>query len=616
MTLRFRLTIFLLTLVGLCRADMAPSQDLLPTNTLAVLSIPEVSVAKLAWLTSNPGRLWQDPAMAPFRNQFENSVRQKWLTVLERESGLELRELLDLTRGQATLAVFPPLPAEPGSEDSGSNWLLLLDTRTGSAALSKALDAARARVGTNTPATAKTREVGDLRFTTVTLDLQMVAAAGGKPPSAPGEALEDEDLRWELCYGQVGSAFVAGPSWAAISNALPRLTATNASPGLGSKASFGRLWNSTLKDRLAWSYVDVASLYERLSPRLEGVFGMLSLLGADPAKVVPATGLTSIKAVGGGVQFTTNGWTTELAIEVPAAERVGLTRLMEILPLEAGVLEGVPEGVASFQRWRIDGPGGWKALEASLQRISPNLSDLAGITVESAGQVFNSNFNLQRDLVGALGNDFITFTLAPSGTNLVQLSSSGRIQMVGSPNPARLVSGWKALEALVHMQAGALEFSQRLGAGDRKVVVATVNAKSGIQNAFQLTTSSNHVVIASDGAAMDAYLAAAARGVPVVPGLADAAVGAGGTQRGMFGYSQPQIELRATWETLRLSESLGAVMPPGTTSLEMVQTVESWANFKLLPPFETVAKYWTLQTISGGTDAGGFRFRWFSPKAP
>jgi hypothetical protein len=471
-------------------------------------------------------------------------------------------------------------------------------------------------VGTNTPATAKTREVGDLRFTTVTLDLQMVAAAGGKPPSAPGEALEDEDLRWELCYGQVGSAFVAGPSWAAISNALPRLTATNASPGLGSKASFGRLWNSTLKDRLAWSYVDVASLYERLSPRLEGVFGMLSLLGADPAKVVPATGLTSIKAVGGGVQFTTNGWTTELAIEVPAAERVGLTRLMEILPLEAGVLEGVPEGVASFQRWRIDGPGGWKALEASLQRISPNLSDLAGITVESAGQVFNSNFNLQRDLVGALGNDFITFTLAPSGTNLVQLSSSGRIQMVGSPNPARLVSGWKALEALVHMQAGALEFSQRLGAGDRKVVVATVNAKSGIQNAFQLTTSSNHVVIASDAAAMDAYLAAAARGVPVVPGLADAAVGAGGTQRGMFGYSQPQIELRATWETLRLSESLGAVMPPGTTSLEMVQTVESWANFKLLPPFETVAKYWTLQTISGGTDAGGFRFRWFSPKAP
>jgi hypothetical protein len=208
MNLCIRLTTLLFTLAGLCLADLAPSPDLLPTNTLAVLSIPEVSVAKSAWLASNPGRLWQDPAMAAFRNQFEDSFRQKWLTVLERESGLDLRELLDLTRGQATLAVFPPLPVEPGSEDSVANWLLLLDTRTESAALSKALEAARTRVGTNAPATAKTRQVGDLRFTTVTLDLQMAAAAAGKSPSAPGEALEDEDLRWEHGQGRLSTGQV------------------------------------------------------------------------------------------------------------------------------------------------------------------------------------------------------------------------------------------------------------------------------------------------------------------------------------------------------------------------------------------------------------------------
>ena len=640
MTLRLRLTTLLFGLAGLCRADLAPASDLLPTNTLAVLSVPDVSAAQAAWSASNPGRLWQDPAMAAFRNRFETSFRQKWLGVLERESGLDLRELLGLTRGQATLAVLPPLAPEPGSDESAANWILLMDARGGSAELAKALEAARARLGTNAPAGApggnqanakpeaeagskttnrnpvETRQIGEHRFTRVTLDLQTAAASAGAPSAAPGEALEDEDLRWELCYGQVGSAFVAGPSWAAISNALPRLTTTNAVAGLATKPSFGRLWNSTLKDRVIWSYVDVASLFERLAPRLEGVFGMLSLLGADPAKVVPATGLTSIKAIGAGVQAVTNGWSTELAFEVPASERAGLTRVMELLPLEAGLLEGVPESVASYQRWRIDGPAGWKALEASLKRISPKLSELARITVESAGQVFDPNFNLQRDLVGGLGNDFVTITLPPSGTNLMQLGNPGRIQMVGSPNPARLVSGWKALEALVHMQAGALEFSQRTGAGGRPVVVATVGGKGGTQNAFQLTTSSNHVVIANDAAAMDAYLAAASRGVPTVPGLAESAAGAGGTRRGMFGFSQPQVELRSTWETLRTSQSLAAVMPPGTTSLETVQTVESWADFKLLPPFETIAKYWTLQAISGGTDADGFRFHWFSPKAP
>lgn len=616
MTLRLRLTTLFLAWAGICPADVVPSQDLLPTNTLAVFSVPDVAAARSAWLKSNQGRLWGDPAMAAFRNQFEGSFRQKWGAVMERETGLDLRELLNLTRGQATLAVFPPLPVGSGVEDSGVNWLLLLDTKDGSTALTKTLDAARTRLSTNVPPTVKSHQFGDLRFSTVTIDLQTTSAAGGKSAPAPGEALEDEDLRWELCFGQVGTAFVAGPSWVAISNALPRLTATQATPGLITKPSFNRLWNSTLKDRLAWLHVDVSSVYQRFSARLEGVFGMLSLLGADPAKVVPATGLTSIKSMGGAMQSTPSGWLAELAIEVPANERVGLTRVMEILPLEAGLLEGVPSEVSSFQRWRIDGPGGWKALEASLKRISPQLSDLARITVESAGQVFDPNFNLQRDLMGSLGNDFISITLAPTGTNLLQLSNPGRIQMIGSPNPGRLVGGWKALEALVHMQAGALDFSQRIGAGDRKVIVATVGAKGGPQNAFQMTTSSNHVVIASDAAAMDAYLAAATRGTAVVPGLADAANGAGGSQRGMFGFSQPQTELRATWETLRASESLSKVMPPGTTSLEMVQTVESWANFRLLPSFDAVAKYWTLEAVSGMTDADGFRFRWFSPNSP
>ena len=55
--------------------------------------------------------------------------------------------------------------------------------------------------------------------------------------------------------------------------------------GLMAKPSFTRAWNTTLKDRAAWMFIDVAAIYQRLSPRLEGVFGMLSLLGADPAKV-------------------------------------------------------------------------------------------------------------------------------------------------------------------------------------------------------------------------------------------------------------------------------------------------------------------------------------------
>lgn len=614
MIARFRLTLLLIALTRLCLADLAPPQELLPAETLAVLSVPDVASARAAGKASNLGRLWQDPAMGPFREKFEASLRQKWAAVIQRESGLDPLELFDATRGQATLAWFPSAPVEPGADDPGLQWLMILDARDASNTVARVLGAARARLATNSAAAPKSWRSGDLQFTSVTLDLQ--PAVSGKPSGAATEALEDEDLRWEVCFGQVGSAFVAGPSWAVISNALPRLSATNGTTGLLAKPSFARAWNATLKDRIAWSFIDVTTIYQRLSPRLEGVFGMLSLLGADPAKVVPSTGLASIKALAVGLQMTPEGGRTDLFIEAPAAERAGLTRLMEILPLEAGLLEGVPEEVASFHRWRIDGPAGWKALEASLQRISTNLAQLARITVESAGQVFEPDFNIQRDLVGALGSDFVTITLPAKGTNLIQLSQPGTIQMVGSPDPARLVAGWKALEALVHMKAGALEFSQRTGSGGRKIVVATVVGKSGPENAFQLTASSNHVVIASDAAAMDAYLSAVPRGVPVIPGLPEAVTGAGGGQRGLLGFSQPRVAMRATWESLRSSESLAGVMPPGTTSLETVQQVESWADFKSLPPFESIARYWTIQVVTGATDAEGFRFRWFSPKAP
>jgi hypothetical protein len=629
-------------------ADLPPAQEFLPADTLAVVSVPGVPSARSTWQGSNLGRLWADPAMTEFRQRFEGAFRDKWLAGFERESGLDPGALVGLTRGQATLAVMPPLPPEPGAEGPGAHWLLILDTRDGAAALAQALEKARVRLSTNATAGATTRQFGEHRFTRLTIDLQAASAAPTnsvtKAPAPRSEALEDEDLRWEVCFGQVGSAFVAGPSWAVISNAIPRLVATNTVAGLSGKDSFGRLWASTLKDRPAWVYVDVAAVYRRLAPSLEGVFGMLSLLGADPAKVVPATGLASIQAVGGAIHATEAGMTTDLAIEVPAAGRAGLTQVMQILPKDAGLPEGIPDGVGSFQRWRIDGAAGWKALESSLKRVSPQLGDLARITVESAGQVFDPNFNLQRDLVGNLGDDFITFTLPPTGTNLLQLSRSGRVQLVGSPNPARLTSGWKALEALVHMQAGALEFSERTGPGGRKVMVATVAAKGGPQNAFQMVQASNHVVIASDAPAMDTYLAAvsghratatnaavsppagalAATNAPAIappvpaaiPGWSEAVAGVGGTGRGLFGFSQPRLELRPTWEALRTTDSLAGVMPPGTTSLETVQAVESWADFKRLPPFESIARYWTLQVFSGATDADGFRFRWFSPKAP
>jgi hypothetical protein len=95
------------------------------------------------------------------------------------------------------------------------------------------------------------------------------------------------------------------------------------------------------------------------------------------------------------------------------------------------------------------------------------------------------------------------------GSGLNDYGQLGDWTRESSAVPALLESFGSSVFSGAITGAGALEFSQRTGAGDRKVIVATVGGKGGSQNAFQMTTSSNHVVIASDAAAMDAYLAAA-----------------------------------------------------------------------------------------------------------
>lgn len=602
-------------------ADVPAPGLLLPDDTLAVICLPDATIARTQFKASNIGRLWADPSMAGFRTNSANGFRVKLAEPLEKESGLSVTELAELTQGQVTLALLRD-GWDPAVEDSaGPNWVLVADAKDRSPRLAETLAAARKRISGNTNTTAKPLRIGEVEFTSVTLDLRDRAESPTPKPKAKPASKEDddeedaEDVRVEFAFGQVGTSFVASTSPTALQRLIPRILGTNAAPGLGSRPHFETLSKEVFADAGAWVYLDTAAFYDRVSPGLGSVFGMLALLGADPAKVVPATGIASVKAVGAAVRTTPEGSVADLRIVAPAAERSGLTKVFETLPKEAGVPEGIPATAGSFLRWRIDGKAAWKALDDALRRISPQIASLAQLTVESAGQVFDGDFNLQRDLAGNLGDDFIVVSLPPTGTNLVQLGHATQVQMLGSPNPARLLSGWKAMEALFHMQAGALQFTERTAPTGQKVLVAQVTGRGGPHTAFHLTTLTNYVVVAETGEAMDLFLAAPTNGLASAPGLGDVAKQVGGTTQGVFGYTDHRANMRPTWEALRTAKGLDSLMPAGTTSLEAVQAVETWADFRLLPPFEQVERYWTVGGMGGGSDAAGFRFRWAVPGA-
>jgi hypothetical protein len=91
------------------------------------------------------------------------------------------------------------------------------------------------------------------------------------------------------------------------------------------------------------------------------------------------------------------------------------------------------------------------------------------------------------------------------------------------------------------------------------------------------------------------------------PGLADAAEKAGGMNRGFFGYDNQRDEFRAIFESLRKK---GAPTP---LALRHAANLNQWANFSLLPPYETVQKYFGFTVYGGRSSADGFVATFFAP---
>jgi hypothetical protein len=66
---------------------------------------------------------------------------------------------------------------------------------------------------------------------------------------------------------------------------------------------------------------------------------------------------------------------------------------------------------------------------------------------------------------------------------------------------------------------------------------------------------------------------------------------------------------------LNLQDILGMPLPPGFGG-DQVEALRQWADFSLLPPFDTIAKYFYFSIYSGSFSSEGFAFRVFMPTPP
>lgn len=638
-SLRLAVTSMTLALAFSARAVVPAAEQILPDDTLAMVSVPDCAKLRGVIGESPMGRLWGDAALRPFRDKFMSRFNDEFMQPLERELGVKLNEYADLAQGQFTLALTAN--GWSGEKDTEPAMVFLLDSGPKAAELEKAIAAFRSK-WTESNRTLRTEEVHGVEFLAFTLSSNDVPATVKRllPGASDVKELGDEEpdaasaskeKKPEILLGRSGSVLVVGDNVRALERVVSRLTG-GSSPVLADEPQFqvcqpvffreAQVFGWANAQRLTAALAKVSAREEAESEEAPDPFAQM-----QPQKVLDAAGLAGLRNLAFSLQSTPEGAFIQFHVGVPESERKGLLNILAGEPKDTTPPPFVPADVTKFSRWRIDGQKAWVTLTSALNQISPVIMSVADYVLTNAnelGQQKDQNFDLRRQMIGNFGDDIITFEKkAVSESN-----AAPSLVMIGSKAPAEMAAAMKVLFGALS-GAGSAEEREFLG---RKIYTVSAIARAqadstSLKSKMHLSYTGTYVLVANDEAVLEEYLRSsepAGKPLSEVAGMMLAAQKVGGPGTSFFAYENQQETERVRYEQTRkllthdikaeeigltpIPESFGVAMPAGS--------IEEWFDYSLLPPFEAVAKYYSYVVMGGSANADGLTLKIYSPVPP
>jgi hypothetical protein len=615
-------------------AAVPPPEELLPADTVAILTLPDVSRARAAAATNATGQFWADPAMRPFRDQFTEILRTEVIAPLERELGVNLTNYAGLLQGQLTLACLPT----GGSARASLGWLLLADAGDQSNLMGLQLVALRKRcAAANQPV--RIDRLQDIEFTTVVLsnaDLPGLLARAfttkGTATTNPGPPeAEAAGAPLTITLGQSGSLLIVATDTNLAQGVLTRLAGPPGS-ALRDNAAFQRAYGTRFKAALGYAWADLQPLTERLVNWART--SDAEAQDPDPKRAMPKrskllalTGLTDARSVSLAWSEAADGSSVEMNLGLPATNRTGIFKLIEFEAKDSGPPPFVPAEAIHFERWRLSLPNTWTTLEKMFTDAFPAANTVLDLLFQTAGKDSDPDYNLKVELLGTLGDDLITYELAPRTNTPAPLSSPPSVSLLGSTNADRLVTALKAAVTLLPPPLANVMPGELQG---RKIYSLSVpsllgtDAPGGAERNLTFAAATNFVVFSTDTNLLSTALGGTnltAEPLRDLRGLAEAAQKVGGMGTGWFGYANTAADARRTFEALKQHpDSALALVPPtyllaitGLHLEEPLQHILARCDFALLPAFDQVQRYYHFTVYSVSADADGFNYRMFSP---
>jgi hypothetical protein len=591
-------------------AATPPAQKLLPPDTLALLSLPDVAQMQVAQKKSAVGRLWDDPALRPFREKLMNKLQTEVLDKLEKEVGVKAAEYAELVQGQFALALTRN--GWNGTADPLPGLVVLLDARDKGDSLKSKLAELRKKL-TDAGKTLKSEKIRDVEFSTLPLDFD--------DPDAP---------KVNLTFGQVGSVLVAGTSLKDLDRVVGGLTGAGL-PTLAEEAAFDGDFQAFFREAQAFGWIHFTPLAEVITKVATAAAGAAgeNPMAPKPDKVIAALGFKGLKTLAFGVRDTAEGAFVDMNLNVPAVERRGLLKLLVTEAKDSGIPAFVPADACAFWRWRLSGQKLYGTIEDLVNDISPGMLGFFTAQIDSALKEKDPNFDFKRSFIMNLGDDLISYQKPPKSTAAADLLSQPSLSLIGSPNAEQLLGALRSAVSLLPGPLASMEIKDREFLGRRVYSIEIPNMTgSGSATQLHLAASGGYLGMAGDAATLEEYLRSAeSKPKPLadLPGLKAAAEKVGGTSTGLFGFQNDAEAVRMFWDALRTNKDLfldlvGAQNPALKESLgendEMRKTITEWLDFALLPPFEQVAKYFHVTVYAGRVSSAGYLLKAYTPMPP
>lgn len=610
--------LLILACVATSFAAVPPAERLLPSDTLAFFTVPEAAKAQTNFSSSALGRLWNDPAMKPFKDKFLAKLDTETIQPMEKELGLKLSDYTGLAQGQFTLAVTAN--GWDGRSEQRPGFIWMVDTRDKSSQLKTNLASLRQK-WTENGRKMRQDKIRDVEFTTVIVEQDLTkplrdAVPGPRTPPAPDGDKPAKPVEWVI--GQSGPLLLVSDAAKDVEKVLALQSGATA-PALADQASFTAS-TPMLRDAQSFVWVNVKSIMATLaktpaSPKPED-----AQLGAfpSPEKILGAIGLSGVQTIAFNMTQSPEGSLARFAINVPEGSRKGLFEILAVNAKDSSPPPFVPADAVKFSRWRIDLQKGWNTLENMITEISPAYAGFSKLILDTAGKDKDPNFDFRKQLLANLGDDIITYQKAPRSQTAADLAAPPALTLVGARNAEQLASSLKAVTGIFPPQLVKYKEREFLG---RKIYSVTVPT-GGEANPKPLSyaASGGYVAFSTDAATLEEYLRSGegnTRPLREFAGLTDAAARAGGTGNGYFTFENNNETVRAAFETAKKDpQAVAALFGNGQWMAAGGKGLADWMDFSLLPEYGRVAKYFHFNVGAIGVAPDAITFKIFAPAPP